>query len=55
MREAQASDRFEKMACVHWADLSTAHLFWRVLSATVNRLSDGKELTVSAGQLAKSL
>ena len=42
-------------ALVHWAHLSPVHLFWRVLSARVNRLSDGRELTVSAGRLARSL
>ena len=30
-------------------------LFWRVLSARVNRLSDGRKLTVSTGRLAQSL
>ena len=41
-------------ARVHWADLPPVRLFWRVLSATVTRLSDGTELTVSTGRLAKS-
>ena len=41
-------------ARVHWADLCPVRLFWRVLSARVNRLSDGKGLTVSAGRLAKN-
>ena len=42
-------------ACVHWVALPPPlRLFWRVLSARVNRLSDGRELTMSAGRLAKS-
>ena len=42
-------------ARVHWADLTPVRLFWQVLSARVNRLSDGRELTVSAGRLTKGL
>ena len=41
-------------ARVHWAELSPVCLFCRVLSATDNRQSDGRELTVSAGRLRKS-
>ena len=42
-------------ARVHWAGVFPVCHFWRVLSARVNRLSDGRELTVSAGRLAKRL
>ena len=39
-------------ARVHWTDLPPVRLFWRVLSTRFNRLSDGRELTVSAGRLS---
>ena len=51
---ALCTDIFCIKARVQWVDLSQVRLSWRVLSATVNRLSDGRELTVSAGRLAKS-
>ena len=45
------AERFAKLHAVNWRTLDI--ITWRVLPR-VNRLSDGRDLTVSAGRLAKS-